>query len=182
MIRRTDLRRAEEAAYRLLAEDFCLPASPLEFLRRRKDVVIQTYADAAESLGMTEEQFERKFGRADAFTLCQDTAAGKRYIVSYRSGGNPARLRFTLAHELGHIILAHAASGAAEEKEADHFASCFLCPSPVLKTEPEPAELARRCYVSLAAANNSLHREKTNVAEALLKQITALCEDEQKRE
>ncbi|MGW6427237.1 ImmA/IrrE family metallo-endopeptidase [Nocardia sp. NPDC055053] len=66
--------------------------------------------------------------------------------VFYRPNGHRLRLRFTLAHELGHLNLAwhlgfqtcdthqpntnpaHDAAAGQIEQEADHFASCLLVP------------------------------------------------------
>ena len=145
-----------------------MPVAPLALLRRRGDVTIHTYAETAERLGLTEDQFERRCGAADAFTLRQVSEKGVRYAVSYRANGNPARMNFTLAHELGHIVLQHMASSAAEEREADHFASCLLCPAPLTKGEKDPAVLAKKCYVSLTAAKKALDRPALPVNEALL--------------
>jgi Zn-dependent peptidase ImmA (M78 family) len=44
------------------------------------------------------------------------------------------RKRFTLAHELGHMVMAPAA-GVDEEKAAHRFAGAFLMPADVLRTE-----------------------------------------------
>ena len=38
------------------------------------------------------------------------------------------RIRFSLMHELGHILLDHKASSVKNEDEADYFASCILAP------------------------------------------------------
>ena len=54
-------------------------------------------------------------------------------MVASRTDGNPCRLRFTLAHELGHVALRHGGEGEHEEREADCFASHLLAPRPVIR-------------------------------------------------
>lgn len=51
------------------------------------------------------------------------------YIVLYNEDIiMPERLRFTLAHEIGHIFLGHTCDGDAEESEANAFAAQLLMP------------------------------------------------------
>lgn len=51
------------------------------------------------------------------------------YIVLYNEDiVMPERLRFTLAHEIGHIFLGHTCDGDAEESEANAFAAQLLMP------------------------------------------------------
>lgn len=89
---------------------------------------------------------------------------GKMYIV-VREGMSAGRTRFTVAHELGHILLGHVGryqlvnrepdpGDNPIEQEANVFASRLLAPACVLwgcgvKT---PEEIARLCDISLQAA------------------------------
>ena len=150
MMRRTDRNRAASMAYEVLKAQGVkrLPVDPLALLRGCRNTEVCTYTQAAERLGMTDAAFERTFGVAEAFTIAQ----GDRFITCYRAEGNPARLRFTLAHELGHRVLGHQAQDQASERAADVFASHLLCPRPVLARLMESGvcaeELARIFYVS----------------------------------
>lgn len=164
MMRLPDLSRAATAAYRVLIAQQVqtLPVDPLFLLRQCRDTVVWTFGEAAERLSLTPGEFDRRFGASDAFTLCSDG----RYIVIYREGGNPARQRFTLAHELGHRVLGHTGGDPADEREADCFASHLLCPRPVIarlteRFQPLYAEqLADAFYVSLRCAQ--MAAEATN--------------------
>lgn len=172
MIRYPDYGAAETAAYELLLRHGQpLPARPMRLLRDVAQVI--GYEDAAEQLGMTAAEFERQCGKADAFTVRQ----GSRCLVCCRMDGNPARLNFTLAHELGHIVLRHAGGSEAEEREADHFASCLLCPEPVRERLPEglsAEDVAALCYISVAATQAAMRRRKTEASPALLERMNAL--------
>lgn len=128
-----------------------LPVRPLAILRKCRNTAVYTYQQAAEYLQMDTAEFERHYGDADAFTM----RCGNRYVVCYHEGGNPARLNFTLAHELGHILLNHVEDEAADEAEANCFAGHLLCPEPVLPGHTAES-LAMACYVSRSAAQAAL--------------------------
>lgn len=181
MNRGTDLRRAAEMAYRVLIDRqvTALPVDPMNLLRQCRDTQVMTYEDAAEALGMTADDFDRRFGTADAFTLRQEHAGKEHYLVIYRAGGNPARQRFTLAHELGHRVLGHRTANTASEREADCFASHLLCPRPVIarlagRCDPLYAEqLAALCYVSVACARAAAVQVQ-NIDEGILQAVDEL--------
>lgn len=173
MTRYPDYAAAELAACEtLLRHGRPLPIRPLELIREVALVI--SYEEAAERLGLTAEAFERGCGQAEAFTVRE----GERSLVCCRMDGNPARLNFTLAHELGHILLGHA-GGPADEREADHFASCLLMPEPVrrrLASRPELSaeDAARLCYLSVAAAQACMRRRPTELPRERMDALDAL--------
>lgn len=65
----------------------------------------------------------------DGFTL----HIGGKAVTLYNDRQAPARIRFTLAHELGHLVLRHARrgdlTGAEQEAQADRFAANLLAPA-----------------------------------------------------
>lgn len=73
---------------------------------------------------------------ADSFDACAFWAAGKPGIVA-REGLPGDRLRFNLAHELGHLILKTPEEGdkRRREKPTMRFAGAFLVPAEVVKKE-----------------------------------------------
>ena len=50
-------------------------------------------------------------------------------IIVYNEGNKPERIRFTLAHELAHVILDHGESTSETESEANWFAEYLLAPT-----------------------------------------------------
>lgn len=170
-MRQPDYDRAATLAYRCLLKlnTAQLPVRPLAILRRCRNTVVYTYQQAAEFLQMDAAEFERRYGDADAFTI----RGGEQYVVCYREGGNPARLNFTLAHELGHILLHHEEDAAADEAEANCFAGHLLCPEPVVIGKT-PEEVATTCYVSRAAALNALGRRPGRGQETTIKKVEKL--------
>ncbi len=125
--------RAAAMAYRVLIRRgvSALPVHPLEILSACRNTVVWADVTAAEQLKIPREVLLRQLANAEAITFRQTIQGETRFIVVYREGGNPARLRFTLAHELGHRLL-HRGDEPDMEREADCFASHLLCPRPTL--------------------------------------------------
>lgn len=79
-------------------------------------------------------------GRHDAYSFWGGDALDVPVIVVFR-GVPPDRLRFSVAHELGHLVL-HRAPTANVEREAHAFASHFLVPEDAARREfPQPLTL-----------------------------------------
>lgn len=128
--------RPAEMAYRSLLrlQMDTLPIDPLQMLQKCRNTVVYTERQMKEILDFSEAELAVYMKEKDAFTFRMADSKGlNRYIVCYASRGNQTRLRFTLAHELGHIVLGHMGKGDREEREADCFASHLLCPRPILE-------------------------------------------------
>lgn len=111
---------------------------------------------------------------SDGFTI----VLNDRYIIFYDDTQLPARIRFTLAHELGHIILESGFSRTAEgvvyttrnnepnkkdnpeETAANMFAARLLAPSCVLHKLKlfSTEEIMQYCAISKIAAEFKLER------------------------
>ena len=173
MMRQPDYDRAAHLAYRSLLKLNIteLPVRPLEILRKCRHTVVYTYQQAAENLHIEESEFDKRYGDADAFTI----RGGEQYVVCYRPGGNSARLNFTLAHELGHILLKHTEDTNTEEAEANCFASHLLCPVPVVEGMAAE-EIAASCYVSRAAALAAMENRRGRCEKETIKKVKKLFE------
>lgn len=94
--------------------------------------------------------------------------SGGRYYIFYDDTMPRARQRFTVAHEIGHIMLGHIGNGqctrinrepaeadAPEETQANQFAARILAPAWVLHSihALTPAEIADVCEISMTAAS-----------------------------
>lgn len=94
--------------------------------------------------------------------------------IIYNDAEPKARTRFTIAHELGHILLGHELSDSGghfrtasdrrepAETQADEFAARLLAPACVLwgLEAYEPEEIARICDISAEAAEYRAERMK----------------------
>lgn len=110
------------------------PVQPLEILTFCKNTVIHTYEEAMLAIGQYDYAFFKYdfLSGQDAVTFRRVFPDGKTaYEVLYDSQGDRRRRRFTLAHELGHIVLRHSQEEPWEEREADYFAAQLLAPRPV---------------------------------------------------
>ncbi len=88
---------------------------------------------------------------------------GKKAYIFYNDSVNSKRQRFTIAHEIGHILLGHNETEVEDrEVEADVFASRLLMPACILKEcNVQTAEdIMLLCDVSKAAAEIRLKRFK----------------------
>lgn len=166
MSRAADLPRAADMAARVLLRfrPAALPVDPLSILQACRNTHVYSLAAAADALTLSPGELEARLGDAEAVTLCSALGDSFHYIVVYRRDGHPARLRFTLAHELGHRLLGHTGHDPADEQEADCFASHLLCPEPVLGAlagdgGAKAAEcIATACYISYTCARVALNR------------------------
>jgi len=107
-----------------------LPVHPLEILSACRNTVVWADVTAAEQLKIPREALLRQLANAEAITFRQTIQEETRFIVVYREGGNPARLRFTLAHELGH-------QSAAQRGRAEHGARGGLLREPPALPAPD---------------------------------------------
>lgn len=162
-------RAAQLAARVLLARrTSALPVDPLAILRVCRDTRVYTREAAVEALDLPSDDLLR---HEDAVTLRMPLGEKLHYVVVYRTDGNPARLRFTLAHELGHRILGHTGSTPPEERAADAFAGHLLCPEPVVRRlralsadDRDAADrIAVACYVSRSCARLTLRRPEAEL-------------------
>lgn len=172
--------RGADLACRVLLRLRCrLPVDPAEILRRCPGVSLHPYREAGELT-------LRARGGAEASTVANPDDPGQ-LIVWYDDRSQPLRLRYTLAHELGHVLARHhmEKERPEEEKEAeaDCFASQLLVPRAALwlwARENEALcreQIAAACHVTPACAARAL-RDRTLPAPALLRETAALLEEE----
>lgn len=99
----------------------------------------------------------------DSISGIQVTYKGKPFIA-YNTNHATTRKRFTVAHEIGHIMLGHTSCGQGSssssplEVEANQFAAELLMPLALLKetmkTHTTVSTLAHQCWVSKDAMSH----------------------------
>lgn len=85
----------------------------------------------------------------------------ERYYIFYDDSLPITIQRFTVAHEIGHILLEHfERNPLSREKEANMFAARLLMPMAILKEckVKNEEEIQSLCFVSLQAATYRYHR------------------------
>lgn len=90
-------------------------------------------------------------------------ASGKPTIFYSDMGNYPARIRFTLAHELKHYVYSDTKETARGETLANHFARFLLCPTPVLIARglDNPYDVMDIFNISFDASCNALKAMKS---------------------
>lgn len=124
------------------------PVDPSSLAHRLACCRYMTYDQLASVSGTSYEEIVKACASLDGSTQ-YDPNTG-RYLIAVNTSGrynaSPARIRWTTAHELGHIAAGHfieiAESGCelvspsdfqVMEEEADYFAASFLAPIPAMK-------------------------------------------------
>ena len=101
--------------------------------------------------------------------------ANRRYLVVCNENENPGRVRWTYAHELGHILCGHflnrtnrmnsnaISDDKVLEQEADAFAALLLCPYALFELLDirSALDISKTFGVSCEAANNRWNEYKT---------------------
>ena len=119
------------AALKLLSENECHGNGIwLKKLKLPEKVIFETFSG-----------YESKIGAKIPHDEGCTVKYGGINIILYSPSWNVKRLNYTLAHELGHILLCHTKNGAAEEAEANLFASALLMPPCVLDAMKERGSL-----------------------------------------
>lgn len=155
--------------YRRWLGNICpsFPVDPLFLILRTSNCRARSYRKLAQLKGVTVQDVAEAFGSQDGCTHYKRKTG--KYLISYNDIGKPpARVRWTLAHELGHIFCGHfleiEGCGLSEvpdelmkemEEEADYFAASLLAPFPAIrKTKAKSAEDVRNYFgLSVSAAN-----------------------------
>ena len=157
-----DYQKARDAAWRILLDCHInhLPVD-LNVVCKQLGVCTASY-NAARAL-IAERGLSDIAAKTDGLTFY----AGDIPTILYNGSCTAGRIRFTVAHELGHIILGHVAPGGVTvvnrepapgdippETAANQFAARLLAPACVLwgLGLHTPEEVARVCHISDQAA------------------------------
>lgn len=178
---------ARDAAWNTLIEcgTSSLPVKPSEICKHY-NWVLADYATGKRSidlLGLTELK-----DKTDGFCTVTDN----HVYIFFDSSLPTGRQRFTVAHEIGHLILGHVGRGMAtvenreptgteraEERQANQFAARLLAPACVLHEigATTPEEIEKLCGISRKAAEfraermQELERRSRYYSNSLEKQV-----------
>lgn len=112
-----------------------------------------------------EERVMAYAASSDAFHIRTSNFMDIRIIVDDTCGAYFYRSRFSGAHELGHIWLAHKEDQPNIEEEANYFAGYFLAPHPLILTSPANTNFAEAFGVSIDCASFAYNQANSRVNE-----------------
>lgn len=165
-----DYQNARNASWKILL-DCGIDRLPVDLnaIRERLGVRIASYKDAKALI--RKRNLSVLTAQTDGLTFY----AGAEPVILYSEACTPERIRFTIAHELGHIVLGHVAPGSVttknrglspgdsqQETAANQFAARLLAPACVLwGLDLHTAdEIAAACRISKKAAQFRAERMK----------------------
>lgn len=157
-----DYQNAGDAAWRILL-DCKVNRLPVDLNVICKSLGVRTVSYRAADTMISERGLSEIIAKSDGLTFY----AGDTPIVLYNEFCSAGRIRFTVAHELGHIVLGHVAPGGVtvanrdpapgddpQETAANQFAARLLAPACVLwgLDLHTSEEIAQACHISKQAA------------------------------
>lgn len=110
-----------------------IPIDPFEIVEAL-GIKLETYSQ------LTELTYEQKMLISkDGFCYEKELSSTEsQWIIAYNENMPSARVRFTIMHEIGHIILKHSEHSELADSEANYFASYSLAPPPLIhEIKPE---------------------------------------------
>ncbi|PWJ71124.1 uncharacterized protein DUF955 [Ruminococcaceae bacterium R-25] len=128
------------------------PIDPINIIKKL-GYVLRKYSDLP-----VYEQLKLRRKELDA-TSCYDPEL-KTFVICYDDTKNHGRIRFTLMHELGHILLGHKEESELARKMANYFAAYALAPSPIIYLYDcqDANELATEFFVTEKCATYCFRR------------------------
>lgn len=112
-----------------LVDDFGLTEYPLSMVRvcERLQISLKPYS----SLSPQTRHIAMEYSR-DAFHTGGNYGRMANIAILYNDKQIPDRIRFSVAHEIGHIIRNLQGDGSSDEGEAEYYAGYFLAPDPLV--------------------------------------------------
>jgi len=144
----------------LLQEDLSFPIDVEKIKLNDKKIIFSDYENYAKKVGIKIEELSCNGQFEDAMVI--DYKSDLKVILYNSNVKSKARILWSKAHELGHIVLGHTCQGDKEEVEANTFAAQLLLPQCLLKKlfnnhiEVTPTYIMNKFGLSKIAAEKSL--------------------------
>lgn len=110
-----------------LLSDYSISTLPIDvfLLARKMAIKIYKYSEF-----VVDERIKIISASQDGMSCY--VAESKSYLILYNDEKDSNRTRFTIAHEIGHIVLDHECSCEETESEANYFARNLLVPMSIV--------------------------------------------------
>lgn len=150
---------ATNAAYHVLHSNRCYtpPLDIVPIIQSQEKVAVRSYRECSQVYGIS---------RADLMVSSNYgfiIRRGEQIILLFNECKDIGALRFTLAHELGHIVLGHTDDCNATDKEANCFARNLLCPIHIARKLRTSEEYSAVFHVSPPMATASIAHQQNDL-------------------
>ncbi|RVU71814.1 ImmA/IrrE family metallo-endopeptidase [Lactobacillus xujianguonis] len=140
-INKPNYKKVQQTAYSILEThpyffNMSFPISPIDIIQNVPNIKLETYSNLAVLTESSNDEIAEMLDSEEGSTFFDPTQ--NRYVIAFNENRNEHRIRFTLAHELGHIYLGHLLENAPDdlykiqETEANYFAKRLLVPQPFI--------------------------------------------------
>lgn len=159
----------KEEVYKLF-RDYNISNVPIDFIQLTDKMGINLV-----SYGSLKKEQKRKFLNISKDGFSYLNKKEKCYYIYYNENANWQRVRFTIMHEIGHIVLGHEEYSEKNEAEANFFSRSALAPicliikweinelEDVVSTFDISYEAANYILDNIRKRNNSSHKEFSEV-------------------
>lgn len=127
-----DYYKATNAAYKELERyDGGFPQIDIfRLISSDQNIRLITYSQMAQRFGYTHNEFTYNIAKSEQGYSVRNKITGRSQII-FNNLKDDKTIKFTVAHELGHIRLEHENDDDISNKEANCFARNILCPCPI---------------------------------------------------
>lgn len=130
------------------------PIDPFDIVKR-KGYILHTYSELLSEV--RQELVQRKLEATSMFNPVLGT-----YMIYYDETKSLGRIRFTIMHEVGHIVLGHKQESDLAKMMANYFAAYSLAPSPIIMQYncENSQDIAEAFDISMESADHTYKRYK----------------------
>ena len=141
------------------------PVSVLSILKQMKNVVVVSFSEVSDTLGIERSQLVPMFDKKqDAITSLHKNGDFKLYVVAYNKLLPFNIIQHSLARELGHILLKHECDNADNAREAETFSNHLLFPRALIHIlEAAGMKITENVLSDLTGANEQAIRSMRRV-------------------
>ena len=162
---------ATTTAYQtLIYNNIPLPINPYKIKLQNIKIKILSMQDFSRRFNVSLEELTQNESFNEGYNILQIKNGIKKATILYNEDIlSSERKRFTIAHELGHIVLGHNEYSEKNEKEADTFASQLLLPHCILEQLVKYGKPVTEIYLKekFGLSNEAAHISKLQVGKKI---------------
>lgn len=162
---------ATTTAYQtLIYNNIPLPINPYKIKLQNIKIKILSMQDFSRRFNVSLEELTQNGSFNEGYNIVLIKNGIKKVTILYNEDIlSSERKRFTIAHELGHIVLGHNEHSEKNEKEADTFASQLLLPHCILEQLVKYGKPVTEIYLKekFGLSNEAAHISKLQVGKKI---------------